>query len=116
MKLTLISVYDRIQIIAFALQELIISGIYMYEAREFLKTCTMTNKERNRQIIKHLIFANLFIICLDLTVLGMQCGGLWVISNICSACVYGIKLRVEFSILNRLVSITQKPTHIFTTD
>jgi hypothetical protein len=59
----------------------------------------------------HLILGNLLIIILDIALLGIQYGGdhLFYLQGAFKPCVYGIKLKVEFLVLNRLIeSISAK--------
>jgi hypothetical protein len=44
---------------------------------------------------------------LDITILGLEYSGLYVIQTAYKALVYSIKLKFEFSILNKLVDLTQ---------
>lgn len=53
----------------------------------------------------HLVLANLLIIALDIALLGIQYGGdhLFYLQGAFKPCVYGVKLKVEFLVLNRLI-------------
>lgn len=54
-------------------------------------------------MLYQLIYTNLLIIALDIALLGIQCAGLFFLQGAFKPCVYGIKLKVEFVILNRLI-------------
>ena len=55
----------------------------------------------------HLIATNILIIVLDIALLAIVYAEMWYLQGNMKPAVYGIKLRIEFSILNRLVSMTQ---------
>ena len=56
-----------------------------------------------KEVLRHLIYTNLLIIALDAALLGIQSAGLFCLQGAFKPCVYGIKLKVEFVILNRLI-------------
>lgn len=56
----------------------------------------------------HLIATNLLIIALDIALLGIQYAGMFYLGGAFKPAVYGVKLRIEFSILNKLVSMTKE--------
>lgn len=55
----------------------------------------------------HLIWVNVIIVFLDLTILGLEYSGLYDIQTAYKGLVYSVKLKLEFSILNRLVELTK---------
>lgn len=55
----------------------------------------------------HLIATNLLIILLDIALLAIQYAGLFYLGGSMKPALYGLKLRIEFSILNRLVVMTR---------
>jgi hypothetical protein len=55
----------------------------------------------------HLILTNILIIALDIVLLGIQYAGLFYLGGSMKPAVYGIKLKIEFSILNRLKAIAK---------
>jgi hypothetical protein len=101
------NIYEKIQMTAFSIQEFIISGIYVFETRRFLKSGASLHKENIRRVMRHLIYINLLIIFLDLTLLGTEYANQFMVEGIYKATVYSIKLRLEFSILNQLMAIAQ---------
>lgn len=56
-----------------------------------------------------LVYANALIIALDITLLGIQCADLFYLQGAIKPCVYGIKLKIEFVILNRLINTVRQP-------
>ncbi|KAK7744302.1 hypothetical protein SLS62_010260 [Diatrype stigma] len=138
------TIWDRLQLIVFFVQETSLSILYIYQARKFLRDSSLLHKsyssssaltatpspsafglgggnhnqkdsKRSRdhhhrngsdtthQVLHHLIYTNLLIIALDATLLGIQCADLFYLQGAFKPCVYGVKLKVEFVILNRLI-------------
>jgi hypothetical protein len=76
------SVVEKIQVTCFFLQEVVLSGIYIW------KTATMLKQEgpifnskknargtRGRKVLVHTIAMSVIIICLDITLLGLEFAG-----------------------------------------
>lgn len=118
-------IWDRVQLTVYFVQETVLSLLYIYETRKYvrLKTflsnprpsddaATDTSTAKNR-VLWHLIFANLLIIALDIALLGIQYGGdhLFYLQGAFKPCVYGIKLKLEFLVLNRLIDIVRSRHH-----
>ncbi|EMR63467.1 putative integral membrane protein [Eutypa lata UCREL1] len=126
------TIWDRLQLIVFFVQETSLSILYIYQARKFLRDSSLLHRSyssssaltptapsprpggknpdhnHNRtsdtnQVLYHLIYTNLLIIALDATLLGIQCADLFYLQGAFKPCVYGVKLKVEFVILNRLI-------------
>ncbi|KAK8144085.1 hypothetical protein G3M48_006316 [Beauveria asiatica] len=64
-------------------------------------------KERS-PVLRHLIYVNILIIVLDIILLGIQCADLFYLQAALKPCIYGLKLKAEFAILNRLIGILQR--------
>ncbi len=45
----------------FTIQELIISGLYLYEARRILRPGQVFQKKKTNEVMKHLIWVNIFV-------------------------------------------------------
>ncbi|KAL4923178.1 uncharacterized protein BDV17DRAFT_296603 [Aspergillus undulatus] len=120
-------IWGRTEIIVFFLQETALNILYIIQTRKFIQGrlplrqrqrpwapwpsvpsgsgsahLVYASKGREKTVLWHLIYANLFIIVLDLTLLGIQCADLFYLQGAFKPCVYGIKLKIEFSVLNRL--------------
>ncbi|EEQ84525.1 hypothetical protein RJZ56_000131 [Blastomyces dermatitidis] len=111
------AVWDRIQVSIFFVEETIISILYVIETRRRLENLRTLGERHNTiyQVMHHLIYTNLLVICLDISLLGLSYSKHFYIQAAYKPCVYGLKLRVEFSILNRLISSLQSSTHLFST-
>lgn len=89
----------------FTIQETIISGMYLCEARRILRPGKVFQKKQTSEVLKHLIWVNLFVIFLDAALLTTEYVGLFSIQTVFKAAVYSIKLRFEFVVLNQLMEI-----------
>ncbi|KAI3331414.1 hypothetical protein HD806DRAFT_477294 [Xylariaceae sp. AK1471] len=101
------SIYEKVQVTIFFIQESIISALYIASTASLMKLKSLLHGDTNRQIMKHLIYVNVMIVLLDITILGLEYSGLYIIQTAYKALVYSIKLKFEFSILNKLVDLTQ---------
>jgi hypothetical protein len=99
-------IWDRVELAAFFVQETIISLLYIRETARHLKTVALlgTSTRSTRRILRHLIFVNVFIICLDCSLIGLCYAGFFFLQGYYKAAVYAVKLRTEFTILNQLRS------------
>lgn len=95
------------------MQETTLSVLYIYETRKHVNISSQLTlfsnsrsgeKGKNR-VLRNLINANLLVIVLDIALLGIQYGGnrLFYLQGAFKPCVYGIKLKVEFLVLNQLI-------------
>lgn len=100
------TVYEKIQITIFFLQEVIISGIYVHQTLQLLRS-EGNIRRHSRRVMTHLIVVNLIIIALDVTLLAVEYAGLYDIEVTYKPMVYSVKLKMEFNILNQLVLLFQ---------
>ena len=109
------------QLTVFFVQETALSLLYIWQARKYLRTSSLLSQphlestpagattpvrragSETKQVLVHLVFANILVIALDIALLGVQYAGLFYLQGAFKPCVYGVKLKVEFAILNRLV-------------
>ncbi|KAF5004811.1 hypothetical protein FDECE_8710 [Fusarium decemcellulare] len=101
------SVYEKIQVTVFFLQEMIISGLYIFETVKFMRATAIAGREGHRDLMRHLIGVSVLVVILDITILAFEYADLYSLQTSYKALAYSIKLKLEFSILNRLVVITQ---------
>ncbi|KAI4650981.1 uncharacterized protein J4E88_005052 [Alternaria novae-zelandiae] len=100
-------IYEKIQLSVFIAQELIISGLYVYETTKLLRMERTIGNFGTKSLLQHLIFVNLLVILLDFSILGLEFADMFEIQTSWKPLVYSIKLKLEFSILNRLVALTR---------
>lgn len=101
------NVMEKIQVTIFFIQEIIISCFYIFETVKMMKLeRSMGNTRGSRRLMNHLVFVNLVIILLDITILGLEYADQYQYQTSYKAFVYSTKLKLEFTILNRLVEMT----------
>lgn len=93
---------ERLQMTAFCIQEFIISGVYVYSTIKLLRP---VYHGRTRRVMMHLIWINLIIIAMDVALLTMEYSSQYEIEATLKAMVYSIKLKLEFAVLNQLMTL-----------
>jgi len=101
--------YMKVQVTIFFIQELILSGIYIHETLNMMRNQHPAGKNGPRKLMKHLLLVNIVVICLDVTILALEYNGFYSIQTAYKGMVYSVKLKLEFSILNRLVEMVGHP-------
>ncbi|KAF2743615.1 hypothetical protein M011DRAFT_410148 [Sporormia fimetaria CBS 119925] len=108
------AIVERIQIAVFFLQEVILSGIYIWKTSVMLKdegplfeNGRHGRRNQGRRVLIHNIVVNILVIALDATILILQYSGLYDIQTAYKGAVYSIKLKMEFSILNELMNLVK---------
>jgi len=96
------NVVERLQMTAFCIQEFIISGIYVYATIKLLRP---VYHGRTRKVMMQLIWINSIIIAMDVVLLGMEYSSYYEIEATIKAMVYSIKLKLEFAVLNQLMTL-----------
>merc|ERR1712000_95074 len=74
-------IYDKIQLTVFFTQECIISGIYIYTTVRLLAPAGEPISRPLRHLLTHLIIVNVFVLALDVTVLGFGFSGYYQIQT-----------------------------------
>ena len=103
------AVFEKIQVSGFFLQEVFISGIYIWETAAWLKVRKgfgPGEEQRGGRMMVHLVLVNVVVLVLDITILVLECVGLRDVQRAYKFFAYSVKLKVEFSILNQLVELT----------
>lgn len=95
-------VVERLQMTAFCIQEFIISGVYVYSTIKLLRP---VYHGRTRRVMMQLIWINLIIIAMDIVLLAMEYSTKYDIEATLKAMVYSIKLKLEFAVLNQLMTL-----------
>jgi hypothetical protein len=101
------STFDKVQVGMFFVQESIISAFYIYETVRLLGPVGKMKQNPLRKLLAHLILVNVLVLVLDATLLGTEYSGHFEIQTTYKAAIYSVKLKIEFSVLNRLVSIVK---------
>ncbi|RMZ84140.1 hypothetical protein DV738_g534, partial [Chaetothyriales sp. CBS 135597] len=93
---------EHIQMTVITMQELIISGVYIWKTSNLLK---VISKAHTRGMIWQLFSINIIIIAMDVALVVLQYKHLQLYQEIIKAVVYGIKLKLELNILSKLVDL-----------
>ncbi|KAK2762274.1 hypothetical protein FQN54_001284 [Arachnomyces sp. PD_36] len=101
------SVYEPLQLTMFSVQEIIISGLYIYHTVKMLRPSQGLRGAQVGKTFLHLIYINAFIIVLDITLASLQYAGYDSLQHFYKPAVYSVKLKLEFSVLNQLFKVTQ---------
>jgi len=102
-------VYEKLQITLFFLQEVIISGVYVWAALKIFPLQNRIHGQKAANMRRHLVLVNLFIIALDIVVLAIGYAGLFDVQTVTKALLYSVKLKIEFTILNSLRALAKGP-------
>lgn len=103
------SIYEKIQLTGFSVQEWIIAGLYIWGAYRTLNPILKFKGPREKKVIQHLILVNLLIIAMDGSLLITEFTNNFEIQTTYKTVVYSIKLKLEFYVLNQLLFITHNP-------
>ena len=97
-------IYESVQLTVFALQEIFISALYIYHAFQMLSPALTLRAQSKKTAMRHLVYVNCALIVLDVAVVGLQYAGLYEVQTSLKPAVYGVKLKLEFWVLNHLRS------------
>lgn len=103
------SIYEKIQLTVFFVQECIISGIYLWKTVGLISMEKTIGNTNTKRIMAHLIIVNILIILLDVSILALEFSGKFDIQTAFKPWAYSVKLKLEFSILNKLRDLVQRP-------
>jgi hypothetical protein len=99
------AIYEKVQVSIFFIQECIISGLYVWQTAKVLRPEGNIRGKAGRAVMTHLIYMNVLIIIMDITLLSVEYAGFYFIQTTYKAAVYSVKLKMEFSVLNRLIRL-----------
>ncbi|KAJ5305874.1 hypothetical protein PENANT_c015G10155 [Penicillium antarcticum] len=97
-------IMERIQLVGFCIQELIISSIYVWETIKLLR---LRPGGRPQGILLQLLVINIIILCLDVIVVAIEYVGYYAVQVMFKPVAYSIKLKLEYAILGKLVAIAR---------
>ncbi|KAF7555609.1 hypothetical protein G7Z17_g2039 [Cylindrodendrum hubeiense] len=101
-------IYEKVMLFGFSAQEVTISGLYLWEARKMLRIMDLNSSKGSHRVMKRLIYVNILVILLDLSIIGTELGGVHVIQTTYKSAVYSVKLKLEFPVLNQLRSLVKR--------
>ena len=98
---------EKIQMTGFTIQEFILSGLYVWKTIDILKTSEDWSR-RGKRIMRELLLINVLIIFMDIALLVVEYQDRFQVERAIKEVVYSVKLKLEFAILSKLISITQR--------
>lgn len=111
--LSVFAIYEKVEVTIFYLQELVISALYIQATARFLRNAAMVRANmccRNtgydtigQNVMKHLLYVTILVVLIDIPILALEYANLNDLQTGYKAFAYGLKLKLEFSILNRLL-------------
>ncbi|KAJ2893179.1 hypothetical protein MKZ38_008939 [Zalerion maritima] len=103
-------VYEKVQVTLFFMQEVIISGLYVWNVHKSKHVLGFLHGAEFGKTLRHLTVVNVVVILLDVTVLVLEYKGLYNMQNVIKGAVYSVKLKLEFTVLNNLVNLIKGGT------
>ncbi|KAF5635975.1 hypothetical protein F52700_5289 [Fusarium sp. NRRL 52700] len=97
------NIMEKISMSIFYLQELIISGLYIWKSMEILKTAFGNTKS----MLYKLFTINFVIILMDIALLAIEFHDLYVWEQGIKLVTYSIKLKLEFAVLSELIEFVR---------
>ncbi|PYH87864.1 integral membrane protein [Aspergillus ellipticus CBS 707.79] len=98
------NIMEKVQMTGFTLQEVIISGLYVWETVKLLRLCFVRH---NQRIMHQLVGINVAMLVMDLVLLGLEYASCYAVQITLKGAVYSVKLKLEFAVLGRLVAVVQ---------
>lgn len=98
------NVMERLEITWFCAQEILIASIYIFQTINILRLRPEKELHRSKMMYE-LIAINLVMIFLDIALLVLEYVGLYTLQTTLKAAVYSVKVKLEFGVLGKLVSL-----------
>lgn len=105
---------EKVQMTGFTVQELVLSGLYVWKTLDIIRATSSASstparhKKQTARIMWQLFGINVFIVIMDVALLIMEFQGRHVFSQALKGAIYSVKLKLEFAILSKLVSLTSR--------
>ncbi|KAJ5190866.1 uncharacterized protein N7498_009851 [Penicillium cinerascens] len=100
------NVIERMELAWFCTQEFVLTSIYIFETVKLIKIWP-EREQRRIKIMYELLTINFVIILLDIALLALEYLGYYSLQTTLKSMVYSIKLKLEFGVLGKLVSLVQ---------
>ena len=96
---------ERVQVLGFSIQEVLISAIYIYATLQMLKG---SFNKKIRQTMAFLILIQVIVILCDVVVISLDYAQYFTLKAVIHSFVYAFKLQLEFVILNQFRDVIAK--------
>ncbi|QDS74520.1 hypothetical protein FKW77_007373 [Venturia effusa] len=94
--------FEKAQMTMFTVQELFISGVYLYEIRKILQ---LLKEGSTRKLMGQLALINIIIMAMDVGLVTVEFFDFYQLQTTLKGMIYSIKLKLEFGVLSKLVKI-----------
>ncbi|QKX63261.1 uncharacterized protein TRUGW13939_10430 [Talaromyces rugulosus] len=101
---------EKLQLTGFSVQELLISSLYIFQTIKLLRINPMQGRRR-KNIMYELLALNLVVMLMDVSLLVMEYLNIYYMQVSFKALVYSVKLKMEFAVLGKLVSLADPSQH-----
>jgi hypothetical protein len=98
---------ERTQITMFTVQEIIISLFYIHATWRILHDRIVHHRDQTRKVLMMLFVVQTTVVMMDIVIITLDLSGWFTLKAIIHSWVYGIKLELEFVVLNQLVEIAR---------
>lgn len=98
-------VMEKLQLTGFCVQEVIISGLYMWETNRMLQ---INSNHVTRSTIMQLFAINLACILMDVALMIVEFLNFYIYQTTLKATLYSIKLKLEIAVLGKLVDLAHQ--------
>ncbi|KAH8723747.1 hypothetical protein GQ44DRAFT_684417 [Phaeosphaeriaceae sp. PMI808] len=98
--------FERVQIVMFSMQEIIISLLYVHAAYQYLQG-RFADKNKTREHMGVLLLVQCIVIAIDIAVVAVDFAGFLQLKIFLMSFAYSVKLELEFVGLNQLVGLSQ---------
>lgn len=105
------AIFDRVQLVGFCIQELVICSLYIYCTSFLLRANPGVSRPGRRKVLIHTICVNALAVFMNILLIVAEFKFHYIQVSFKTA-VYSIKLKLEFSVLNRLVSYYTTSTSV----
>ncbi|KAJ5974750.1 hypothetical protein N7481_008457 [Penicillium waksmanii] len=109
------AIFDRIQLIGFCIQDLVICSIYIYHTVLLLKSSRNLHRTGSRKVLVNIICVNIMVVLMNILLLVTEFK-LHYIQVSFKTVAYSIKLKLEFSVLNEFRSFFSKSIYLDTSE
>jgi hypothetical protein len=106
------SIFERVQIIIFTIQELIISALYLVSCYRYWTAENLRTSVKIRRMIVHLTIVNIVVMALDGSVIYVEWSGDYLLHTAYKGFAYSVKLKIELGILTKLVELVKEARSI----
>lgn len=100
-------IFERIQLVAFSAQEILLSTMYAWEVTKLLN---LRPRGHYKRTLTYLLVVNLLLILMDAAIIAIEYSDYFLMQVTVKAMIYSVKLKLEYAILGKLVGLLPMPS------